>query len=276
MSLLAHKVKLEPVEHKYFDTDGREYISISKVLSMLHEPFDAERISYYSARKQLRHEMNPSAKGDAKAWKVQPSEAQIELRQKALQMQWKQKNKESIDIGSFIHQSIETMLQFGVLPDDKNLADATESILKEHLSGYQEFYVEEVLYSNKYLVAGTSDFIGRKVGGDNPVMEISDYKTNASKGIVFSSDYNKWLNFPVAHLEDCNYIHYALQLSFYALMMEEHGYRPGRLRLIYIPPTDPQKYFAIPIPYLKLEVEAILEYLASTGKILRNETTAWV
>lgn len=261
--LLAPWVKLDPVPHKYFDSLGNEYLSVSRILHFLQEEFDDQRVSYFSARKVLRAEM-PGR---------EPSEQEIQLRQRALLVMWKQKNTDSVTIGKYIHDCIEQYLKFGILPaEDPKMYTAAPQIASTYLSGNRQSFVEECLYSKKYFIAGTSDFLGMRMAGQSPVIDISDYKTNASKGIEYSSQYGNWLKGPVSHMEDCSYNKYALQLSLYAWMLEEHGFRPGRLRLIFVPPTDPEKHFAIPIPYMRAEVQEILSYLEAAGEIRLRQT----
>ena len=73
---------------------------------------------------------------------------------------------------------------------------------------------------------------------------------------------------PVSHLEDCNYNKYCLQLSSYAYLDEiEHGYHPGQLRIIFIPPTDTTKWNVIPVPYMRAEVKALFEWHVEQNNI---------
>ena len=72
---------------------------------------------------------------------------------------------------------------------------------------------------------------------------------------------------PISHIEDCNYWHYALQLSLYAWMLEEQGYEliEDGLEIEHLetePTTDGYKIIGntvYPVPYLKKEIEAILK-----------------
>lgn len=264
MGLLPSYVKLEPISHRYYSSDGDEYISVSKSLHHIEEPFNKELISYASAKKQLKIELKTEKTG------IQPSEDQIKMRQQILLAQWADKNKRSTDHGTLIHNTIENYLKSGgVSCGNEELDGMARSVYETYLKEYKTFYAEEVLYSAHFNLAGTSDFLGVRKGGKKPVIDIVDYKTNASKGIQFRSEYGKFLLEPVSHLEHCNYIHYCLQQSIYGRMLEDHGYTVGQIRLIYIPPETPAMHFPIPVPYMKKEAEAILLYLNSKG-ILRG------
>ena len=53
---------------------------------------------------------------------------------------------------------------------------------------------------------------------------------------------------PLQHLDDCNYIHYCLQISIYAWMLEQEGYVVRDLRFTHI--NKPY-----PVSYMKYEIE---------------------
>lgn len=64
---------------------------------------------------------------------------------------------------------------------------------------------------------------------------------------------------PVAHLEDCNWNHYCLQLSMYAYFLEQQGYSLSDMWIEHAVfeedvVVDTIKYY---VPYLKKEVEDI-------------------
>lgn len=259
MPLLPEFVKLEPTAHKYFAQTGEEYLSVSKVLHHVEPLFDSERISYFKARKECRVELRTDVTG------IEPDESMIRFRQKILLAQWADKNRASTDVGTRIHNCIENYAKTKMPCGDLEYDQAAHSVWLKYLAEYKIFHAEEVLYSKFFRVAGTADFLGIRKGGKSPVVDIVDYKTNASKGIVHRSDYNNYLLEPVQHMEQCNYNHYCLQQSIYMRFLEEHGFTPGQIRLIYIPPTDPLNHFPIPVPYLKLEAEAILLHLNSKG-----------
>jgi hypothetical protein len=69
------------------------------------------------------------------------------------------------------------------------------------------------------------------------------------------------MNFPVEHLEDCNYNHYALQLSLYALMIELwFKVKIGRLTILYI--SLQMQWTEYPVPYMRSEAMDIMKYVS--------------
>lgn len=90
---------------------------------------------------------------------------------------------------------------------------------------------------------------------------VYDYKT--CKAIKKRSYFNKVLKkntmmkYPLSHLEDCNFNHYALQISTYAYMIQK--ITPALdVQDLYIIHCTEAGETKIPVPYLKKEVEAMI------------------
>jgi len=120
----------------------------------------------------------------------------------------------------------------------------------------------------------------------NNKVNIIDYKTNKEIKTESFKDWEgiskKMLN-PIAHLDDCNFVHYSLQLSIYMYIILKHNpkLQPGKMFLHHIvfeeegkdkygnPITkyseqgDPivKEVTPIEVPYLKDEVISIVNWL---------------
>lgn len=84
------------------------------------------------------------------------------------------------------------------------------------------------MFNRKYKIAGSADMI--KIFPDK-TFDVDDWKTN--KEIKMTNDYQK-MKGPLSHLDDCNHIHYCLQISLYAYMLECFGYKPNNLRFTHV------------------------------------------
>lgn len=107
---------------------------------------------------------------------------------------------------------------------------------------------EVMLHNAKFRLAGIADLIV----SHNNRFDIYDYKTN--KAFNYFNSYGQKLLYPLNHLDDCEYNKYALQLSLY-------GYLLGnirRLSILWI--NHDNKLTQIPVPFMKKEVEFLLEY----------------
>jgi hypothetical protein len=143
-------------------------------------------------------------------------------------------------------------------------------------------YPEHMVFLKSVGICGQSDLV--EVVNDK--INIIDYKTNKK---IDTESYKNWdgisdkLQHPVSHIDDCNFNHYALQLSIYMYIMLKHNpkLKPGKMFIHHVtfeldgedeygyPITkyddggDPVIKQVIPMemPYLKEEVIAILKNL---------------
>jgi len=244
-------IRFEPKKHRYLNKLDQDLTSVSRVISSVIIPFDREGVSFNMAKVMSRKEG------------INVKEAQ-----KRILDGWNAKLDSSIIHGNWIHNDLERYQLTGEYdPKLKGVIDQLQPIFK---NGHR-FFMEARTYSLKYMSAGTGDLIVQRQRGIKSVFDFYDYKTNESKGIQFDSinrkkvplkHYNRFLLPPLDHMEDCNYNHYSMQLSLYAFMAElTWGLRIGRLSILYID-TD-LKLNQYPVPYLKLEAKALLEYHAN-------------
>jgi hypothetical protein len=241
-------VTLEPNQHRYFDQFLNEYTSVSKVLECVKNKFDPD---------------GKILKATAAKRGISPEE---------LQAEWKGKGKVATDHGTRIHNALERYQQtFAILPEDMDLEPLIKSISSLY-SDYGRTYEEFVIHSEHYMVAGTADKVCWKSTKKESIIDIYDYKTNISKGIQYEDTYKKYLKGPVSHLMDCNFNTYALQLSIYAHMLQLTTGRPiGRLNIVFIPPNDFLSWKLIPVPFMKLEAAAVLDYFMSIPKVIEKK-----
>ena len=169
---------------------------------------------------------------------------------------WERKGKESRELGTAMHQKIESYYQ-GKHPyeDDafklfKVFAD------KVKLEPYR---TEWAVYDTEYNIAGTIDFVDYQDGK----YTIYDWKRSdkiiANGMPVKVSKYQEKGLYPLEHLENCAYYHYALQLSLYKFILEKnYDIKVSDLRLgIFHPSYD--KPYVLRVPYLENEVKTLME-----------------
>jgi hypothetical protein len=133
----------------------------------------------------------------------------------------------------------------------------------DNLSSLKEncVYPELRLHNTKYKIAGTSDQVlvmpGKKI-------IIRDWKTN--KEIKTSNKYDK-LFYPVAHLDNCEYVKYSLQLSLYGYMLEQFGYEVVDIEFEHFVLDSDNKAVSSTIykcPYLKEDIVNMLNHYQAT------------
>lgn len=211
-------------KHQYssIDEDNIDWLSVTSFIGQFKQPFDADTISVKSAKnkKSKWYGMTPE---DIKA-------------------AWKTEAKRATDLGTWYHNqreaelcALETIQREGVtVPifkpvEIEGIKKAPDQKLVEGV------YPEHMVYLKSAGICGQSDLVEVVNGKVN----ITDYKTN--KEIKMES-FRNWegvsqkMGHPVSHLEDCNFNHYALQLSTYMFIILKHNPRlePGIMTLHHI------------------------------------------
>lgn len=221
---IAHHIRLEPESHKYFDAEGNQYTSVSSVLSRYKEPFDRAAIAKKVAQRDGRTIEDVYAEWDSAA-----------------------------PYGTAVHEQLEHYFlrkDFATDMITPYLAD-----LDKWRSQPAEFYPETILYLPDFMIAGTADMLVCWPDGDR--WSILDWKTN---GKIHKTAYkSKRLKPPLDHLEDCNYVHYSLQLNLYARML---GRKTNKLTIVHLPRGE-TRLEIIPCLELQKEVDLILDDLAN-------------
>ena len=130
---------------------------------------------------------------------------------------------------------------------------------KEHL---EHLFDELPIGSEEFNIASCCDhlFYNKLTGG----LVLVDYKTNTDiyKDKKYYENARKKppkMKIPLQHLEDLTITHYYIQLSIYKFLIEKYtGLKVDEMFIVYMS-ENIENYEIIPIPYLKKEVEEILE-----------------
>lgn len=272
-----------PDNHSYESVNPEEkidWISVTTLVSALKQGFDAPKIAAKVCK-------NKKSK-----WYGLTPEKIIEI--------WNAESKRATDLGTFYHNQREADIlecdsitrydiKLEVIApkvDEKGIKTASEQKLTDGI------YPEHLVYMKSAGVCGQSDLVEI---ADN-IVYITDYKTNKE---IKTSSFVNWeglsqkMDQPISHLDDCNYSHYALQLSIYMYMIIKHNpkLKPGSLILHHVAfETEGEDEFGYPIsklnaqgepivkeiipytlPYLKEEVIAIFNWLKSNRDVVKSK-----
>ena len=269
-------------DHSYTSSNGEgiEWISVTSLTSYFKEPFDAKKVAEKVSKRK-----------NSKWYGMKP---------KQIQAIWKQESERAMSLGTFYHNQREADLcSFASIERDGMTVPVFSPIFKDQgvkIAPEQKLepgvYPEHMVYLKSAGICGQSDLV-EVVNGK---VSIVDYKTN--KEIKMQS-YKDWegisqkMKFPVSHLDDCNFNHYALQLSIYMYIILKHNpkLRPGNMFIYHVqfevegkdeydyPITkytdkgDPivQDVVQIPVPYLKDEVISIIHYLKDNKDKMKSK-----
>ena len=231
--------------HKYTDTLGNEYRSVTTLIGDYYNHFDADYWAHKKAREQGKSE-------------------------KQIRAEWDRIKDEACERGTSTHNSIEDAIKSvskfkeaikyleevksgrcitiadipDLIPRPLDVEEFKVATNNKYPEIYRvfDFYTERgyVIYSEigafliDYLISGTIDIFCYRPTD----FVILDWKTNRD-GLKFEAGYykkdkstipnqltNEWIKKkqnmlpPLNHLDDCNGMHYTMQLSLYAIMAE--------------------------------------------------------
>jgi hypothetical protein len=227
--------------HIYWDKEGNQYESVSKFLERFYPVFDVDMMAYASAKS-----------------------TGFETSKEEYKTQWKEYGEKRAGEGNALDSSIDRYERsMVILPENEDLRPVILSIVSEYKE-YHKVFQQQVMYSKKHLIAGTSDKLCLFSKSPLSVVDIGDYKSY-SKGlpqIDLDKHGKRKHNFmlgPLSHLIDSKFNRCALQLSMYAyLLSQQTGRRIGKLFIHLVPPDDPLTHRKIGMPYMKETIQSML------------------
>ena len=187
--------------------------------------------------------------------------------------EWKYKADFACEKGTTCHEYVQSLWSGNeykplYFDDSEEFIEAVKKIQVQAISfceDYQErleHLIDELpIGSEEYDIASCVDhlFYNNLTGG----LVLVDYKTNSTlKGHnddTKSRRYTKQMKVPLSHLKDDALHHYYIQLSIYKFLIEKYtGLKVEEMFIVYMSEKN-ENYEIVEIPYLKEEVEEILE-----------------
>ncbi len=267
----------QPETHTYksIKDPNKKWISVTTLINQFKEHFDQETIA-------LKASKNKKSK-----WYGMTPEAIIE--------HWNKESERSILLGKWYHsQREEEVSQCETIRRDdldlpiiiplekEGIRVSPDQVLKPGI------YPEHFMYLKSAGVCGQADrveVIGNRV-------DIYDYKTNKKidlEGYTNWEGITKKMLHPLENLDDCNLVHYSLQLSLYMYIILKQNPKliPGNLYIHHIQfdldgkddngfpilavdlAGDPVVKEVIPykVPYLQKEIVSLINYVKQNPKI---------
>jgi hypothetical protein len=251
-----------------------EWTSVTKFVSLFKDKFDTIKVAAKSSKNKR-----------SKWHGISPEE---------IQQIWANEAKRATDLGTWYHNQresditgIDTIERQGIaIPIIKPIIqDGVKFAPDQKLT--EGIYPEHLVYLKSAALCGQSDL----VEVIKNTVNIIDYKTNKE---IKTESYKNWegisqkMSGPCSHMDDCNFNHYALQLSTYLYIILKHNpqYKSGKLTLHHIifeeeakdkygnPITkrdqddNPIVKEVVPyeLPYLKAEVIDMINWLKENKK----------
>lgn len=267
--------------HCYINSDDptQKWISVTTLIHHFKEPFDKEKIANFCARSKKSK------------WFGIPPEKIIAY--------WDSEALRANTLGTWYHtqrekevSNCDTIRRNGIdLPIFKPIINGNIKVAPDQAL-VPGIYPEHFVYLKSANLCGQADRI--EVVQD--LVNVDDYKTNKkieTKGYTNWEGVTKKMLPPIEHVDDCNLMHYALQLStyMYIILKHNHNLKPGKLTIQHVIFELVEKdEFGFPVvavdevgnpivkevvpyevPYLKEEVAAMINYFKLNPSMLKND-----
>jgi ATP-dependent exoDNAse (exonuclease V) beta subunit len=205
--------KFDPKLHKYTYL-GEQFISVTKFIQQFHKPFQKE---YWSQKKA-------EEAGVPQEWILNA---------------WQELNDYANEVGTDTHQWIEDYFN-GIWKPLPNNLDVINRINKFNVIFAKQLWKLEPLkfevrvFSKKWKIAGMIDSLFIYRGK----IFILDWKTNKKFTTDDTLHFKEKLLSPFEDNYKSHLSEYSIQLSLYALILEEWGFKVGGAYLVHIGPDD--------------------------------------
>ena len=208
------KFEFDPVAHRY-TYEGEPFISVTRFIQQFHKPFEQD---YWS--------------------KVKAEQAGVP--QDWILAEWKKLNDYANEVGTDTHQWIEDYFNQIWKPLPNNLdvihrINKFNKIYAKQLFKLEPLKFEVRVFSPKWKIAGMIDSLFVYRGK----IYILDWKTN--KDFIDDNHQKGTYEKLLAPFQDYYKNHlneYSIQLSMYALILEEWGFQVGGAYIVHIGPGD--------------------------------------
>lgn len=192
---------------------------------------------------------------------------QFENKRSEILKEWDRKRDESCIRGTAIHKQMENGHLKGNTKELQYLnlggtfkTDISNKIKIGEQGVYPELLLSRISDDGKLRVAGQADLI--IIDGFD--VYILDYKTGKKMDTKSyfdnKSKKSQKLKYPLNNLDDCNFIHYSLQLSLYAWMIQKIDPRFNIKMLLLIHIDHDNNVNNYECQYLKTDIERMLGY----------------
>jgi hypothetical protein len=226
--------------HCYWNiNDNEKYISVTTLIHRFTQPFDKEFWSAYKALEKLlpkdswtieKKSLLNTKKFDRSILNnYDISENDFNKVQQAILDDWDEENRKSCERGTKIHEEIEN--SFYKKSTNISLQKFGIGGKFECKKGYPELDLEYGVYPEYLIYRESEDGILRIAGQIDLIIKsgndivLVDHKSNKKidqkSGFNTSTRSTSKMKYPLNTLDDCNYWHYAMQLSTYAWMLQK-------------------------------------------------------
>ena len=275
-------IKFEDEGHKYSNLDEEDifqWVSVTKLVGCFKQPFDEYEVAEKCSKKKTGKYVGKTV------------DEILEL--------WAKERKRAEKLGTWYHNQREgDMLQFNTVTRNGVVLPIVSPDVRNGIKYAPVQKIGNGLYPEHFVYLRSASICGQadRVEVVDHRLDVYDYKTNKevkTRGHEFWDGTRKMMTGPLRHLEDCEFNHYALQLSIYMYIMLKYNYNlvPGIIEIHHVEfeiekldengfPVHAVDAMGEPVvvnvnrislPYLKKEVIIMLKWLAVNKQMVLND-----
>ena len=204
-----------PETHTYI-RNGKRYTSMTSLLKKYEPEKDWMDMATKYVRKRTREKLIEECYfkygGDYKKW------CDFDFTPENILRVWDKNKRNAAEIGSKYHAWKEAEILGWENAIETPTIDGKKVAIEMKELG-PHVYPELILWDEKCMVSGQSDRVDLSLG--DGWFTIDDHKT--SKQISTENTFNDFFKGPISHIPAIDYYKFALQLTGYAVMLENHG-----------------------------------------------------
>lgn len=239
--ILDSRIRHVKEGHKYFiDNNNKDVISITTYIHKFFNEFDTD----YRIKEILNSEEYKN-----------PDYRYYNMTYDQIKNSWEKNGLDARTKGTELHEDIENYYN--------KLDTNNESLeFKYFLNFYNDFKDQLEAFRTEWYIfydilklSGSIDIVFKNKDG---TLSIGDWKR--TKNLYYNSFRNEKGKFPINYLDDCNYIHYSLQLNMYKIILEKvYGKKVKELFLVVLYPEN-DNYKKINIEIMDKEANYLLDF----------------
>jgi len=212
-------VTFDEKEHKYYVQGKQMKYSVTQLIHLYFSDFDATTIATNMLKRRDFFQQDKYSK----YWDLARDKS-FEQGVEAIIKSWDTNRDESSFLGTAMHQSIEDfILTAQELPHTIESEYFQDFHADMTTWGFVPYKPEQIVWDQEYNLAGSADMMyTRPEWLDYTPLKVFLIDWKRSKEIKMSSFRGKKGLGVCSNLEDCNYVHYTLQLNLYKHLLEKH------------------------------------------------------
>lgn len=230
--------------HVYEVNGDRGYISTTTFIHRFFSVFNAVEVI-----RKMRLSKN---------WPSSPYNGQTD---EQIMKIWDDKKQKAATLGTLMHAFIEDFYnQAGPSDDERALRIGREILLFEAFARdfqvYTPYRTEWCVFDEEFKIAGSIDMVFLRDSSNPDRVCIFDWKRVPE--LKKRNPFQKALP-PLFPLDDCNFVHYSLQLNMYRHILQKHyGKIVEEMKLVLIHPEN-DSYKVHDVPIMEAEISRMLD-----------------